>query len=284
MACSRRLHPDQFSYLTAPVRMPCFLLCDVPSPSGEGQGEGRLAQVIRSCCACLLTLLVAGSAAAQPTPETPGSAGAEAGVRALVEAQRAQDWPTVVALMDPTVVLYTADYTRGFARGLHAVLADSAAVVQSDRFGAEFDSDMHIFAMARRLDAVLPSAETLGDADLLVRVLRASQARRMSFFAVYTAPPAYRAIGTVTEGDSLAYVVGRTTWTGFDGNMDERVETVPMLWSGTRWTLAGSPASTDGVLRDVSRVFGNWIEVVGGIVEDGGGLLDVMEDSDGDDQ
>lgn len=213
-------------------------------------------------------LLLAGSATAQPTPETPGPAGAEAAVVAVIAAQRARDWPALVALLDPDLVTWTADYTRETARQLHAVLADSAEAVRSGRIERELDGDLRVFAMARRLDAVVPPGETAGDADLLVRVLRASQARQPAFFAAFPNPPTFQALGTVTEGDSLAHIVGRTEWPSDVGERIARIETVSMRWNGTRWTLSGDQYSVGDVLTDLTLTVGNWGEVIAGIAED----------------
>ena len=202
---------------------------------------------------------------ASATPETRGPVGAEAAAFALVEAQRAQDWPAVFHLVNPGEISGAAAGTRFMARTLHTAVADSANVVAQEGFRREFGSDPAVFfRMARRLDAVLPPGDSLSDVEVMTRVLLAADARQPGRFYGWMSPgPTIRVLGSVPETDALVHVLIRPASDGPGG-----AQLVSMRWDGDRWTTAEDGLGFSGVLGHLNSLLGNWMEIIGGVMED----------------
>lgn len=185
--------------------------------------------------ACLAAvLLISGSAAAQPTPETPGAAGAEAAVEALVAAQQAHDFSAAFALIDPEIVSGVAEEVRGTRTLFERAVADSASTVAQE--GYRDRPRPAAFGAFRRAAARLDSLAFYGDpsdAEIAGRLVGAATA--LDRTVVYP-ESRYELVRTDVQGDSLAHVVGRLD--SLPGSsIAETVETTAARWTGTRWAV-----------------------------------------------
>ncbi len=208
------------------------------------------ASMLRPILFFALAACIALPATAQ-TPTTPGPAGAVAAVEALLAAEKAADWPAVLALVDPALVAATAEEFQVYGRQARRTLADSAAVVVSDDFIA-LRMDPAGFAVVRRVAAAVPPPTG-----------RSPEAVILGLFAVAKSPDILQAVdemtvrvlGTVALADTLVLVVARVGGGGSPaveaalgqirgalGSSDDPdagtdVQSTAVRWTGGRWAV-----------------------------------------------
>lgn len=224
----------------------------------------------------LVALWLALPAAAQPTPATPGAAGAEAAVSALVRAQKVGDWAAVVGLLEPKLVADLGSSTWLFAEGFSQALALANADASfREEYGGD---DGPTLRAARRLAAVFPPNERLSIAETVARVLT-TDAPQTAWRAEESRQTAFAVLGSVAEADTLAHVVGRLDRPVM-GEVRSTVELVTVRRTGERWAVVIGRDTANPLLEYLRFATGNWAEILGHVVADeapdGGAMEDRM--------
>lgn len=156
---------------------------------------------MRAVLLACLTVALAQSASAQATPATPGAAGAEAAVEAYIASFAAGNWPGAIAQLDPEEVAEFAE--------LLGMIGDEVPGFTPDKTASPAK------AVAAFFETVLASEPIMDE-------------------ALSTLDGAI--IGTVLESDSLAHVVGRSSFTMLGGDIGA-VNVTTARWTGRRWTV-----------------------------------------------
>lgn len=225
-----------------------------------------------STIACVAAaLLIAGSAAAQPGPpktsRTPGTTGAMTAVTELLDAQRAGDWRTVAARLDPALVTELGTYTRDLSARSRAALADPSVQGLAEDL-ARFNR------IARRIARLVPPDSALTDAQVVARVFEADAARPTAALAVARRTSRGWAQG-FPESDSLVHVF--VSWSDAPLPASDAVRPladypVTARWADGRWSVATSGRTDSPHFEYLRFATHNWAEVLGRIAEDGADL------------
>ena len=149
----------------------------------------------------LLALALAAVPAAAQSATTPGAPGAEAAVEAYVAAFAAGDLEAAFAKTDPVQA------------------AEFADLMSSLTGGEKPSGESPPKTLARMFEGVLGASSEVGEA---LGTLDAG------------------VVGTVLEGDSLAHVVVRSSFSLFGGPLDG-VQVTTARWDGRRWWITFGP-------------------------------------------
>ncbi|MEO0557578.1 MAG: hypothetical protein AAF170_05270 [Bacteroidota bacterium] len=196
------------------------------------------------CCALLFS---AGVGQGQTDVTTPGPEGAEAAVRAYLDAFAESDWEAAGSLIDPAELAVMSDLVEFIAE------MDTTEATQSLR--GETDE---VLIFARFMDLMTNMEPMMGESLASMRT---------------------EILGHVAEGDSLVHVVGRSRTEMFGAEV-ESVQVTSVRWLGARWALqldAQLEGMTEG-LRQFSEIMGSFEE------EDGEPIFQEDWDEDGNEE
>lgn len=152
------------------------------------------------CCA----LLLAASTQAQPDLTTPGIEGAEAAVRAYIDAFSGGDWEAAGRVIDPNELEVMSELV-----GFLAVMDTTGQMLRGG------DDTDNVLLFAHFMETLMGEESMFGDMVSSIQVML---------------------LGSVADGDSLVHVVGRSTTRMFDSDISN-VEVTTARWLGDRWAV-----------------------------------------------